>query len=155
VNDAHLTLPSILTGKFVTSCILPSCPSLRTTTLRHAASFFRREQVRGEQVKEEQGRAEGVFSYEELLNALTQGADLSESITRYMRTMLCSVHPDTEVAELKRYGSAFLTVVDNGQVVGSIDAGSVDDALKTRALASRNPSYHVSGKHAGPGFCRE
>lgn len=123
-----------------------------TTTLRDAASFFRREQVRGAQVIDEQGRAEGVFSYEELLNALTQGADLSESITRYMRTMLCSVHPDTEVAELKRYGSAFLTVVDNGQVVGSIDAGSVDDALKTRALASRNPSYHVLENMPDPVF---
>ncbi|SFL40885.1 PAS domain S-box-containing protein [Desulfomicrobium norvegicum] len=113
------------------------------TTLREAASFFRREMVRGVQVVDERGFSAGVFSYEELLNALATGSSLSDAISLHVRPMMCSVHPDTDIEELKRYGSSFLTVVDGSQILGGIDMMAVDDILRGGTISTRIPVYEV------------
>ncbi|GAB6111539.1 sigma 54-interacting transcriptional regulator [Desulfomicrobium salsuginis] len=111
------------------------------TSLREAAGFFRRETVRGAQVVNEHGFSTGVFSYEELLKALAAGAELSDPISLHVRPMMCSVHPDTAVEELKRYGSSFLTVVDGAQILGGIDMMAVDDIIKGGRISSKIPAY--------------
>lgn len=112
-------------------------------TLRDAACFFRREKTRGVQVLGEQGRSGGVFSYEDLLNALASGAALSEQIGRFARPMMCSVHQDTDISELRRYGSAFLTLMDGARVVGSLDVSALDELLVPGQRAPNSPEYEA------------
>jgi len=56
-----------------------------TATLRDAASLFRRRELKGARVVDERQEPLGVFTHEELLSALADGAEMSEPVERHMQ----------------------------------------------------------------------
>jgi PAS domain S-box-containing protein len=100
-----------------------------TDTLRDAACLFRRQEMQGAQVVDDRQEPQGVFTHEELLHALANGAKMSETVVGHMRTVFSSVHADTDVSAIDWQGGKFLAVTDNGDVIGGLDTMAVLKAL--------------------------
>lgn len=100
-----------------------------TDTLRDAACLFRRQEMQGVQVVNGRREAQGMFSHEELLNALANGAEMSDALAGHVRTEFSSVHADTDITDIDWRGDRFLAVTDNGAVIGWLDTMTVLKAL--------------------------
>ncbi|SHN51401.1 sigma 54-interacting transcriptional regulator [Desulfovibrio litoralis] len=114
------------------------------TTMREAVAFFRKENVCGVQVVNKQGVFLGILSRDDVYAALASGrVEIDNDITCNIRYMICSVHPDTSIDSLKKYGSSFLTVIENGQILGGIDLMSIK-AITKELTPYEQPPENIS-----------
>ena len=113
----------------------------KDATLRDAAFLFRRQRVQGARVMDSHGGLAGIFTLEELMQALANGASMSEAVAHHTRSVLCTVHPDTDISEIDWQGSRFLAVLDSDTVIGGIDTMTVLEAAYG-ARQSGDMPYH-------------
>ena len=113
----------------------------KDATLRDAAFLFRRQRVQGARVMDAHGELSGIFTHEELLQALANGASMSDAVAGHARSVFCTVHPDTDISEIDWQGSRFLAVLDADAVVGGIDTVTVLEAAYG-ARQSGDLPYH-------------
>ncbi|MCJ2164704.1 MULTISPECIES: sigma 54-interacting transcriptional regulator [unclassified Pseudodesulfovibrio] len=109
------------------------------STLRDAAFVFRHQQTQGASIVDSRGDLAGVFTHEELLQALANGASMSDTISCHAKPIFCTIRPDEDVSGIDWQGCNFLAVLDEDSVVGGMDTTTVIDSIYGAQHAERMP----------------